>query len=185
MRLERHQQVMHRTGLVGHRDDQADAVVAGGGRRRQGLRPTHHGKAGAIGSVVLNGGGGEMQTHVAAGAVAGKGRPGRVGGRRRPTPEVHSSNVAVREAAYRAAVNVPFQGSAADSMKLAMVRLQEKLDGTDCELLLQIHDSVIAECPEKDAEKYATLIKQTMEDVHKLTVKLTVDTSTGKTWGEL
>ena len=91
----------------------------------------------------------------------------------------------VREGAYRAAVNMPFQGSAADIMKLAMVKLQEKLDGTDCKLLLQIHDSVIAECPEKDAEKYAKLFKETMENVHKLPVKLTVDTSTGKTWGEL
>lgn len=106
-------------------------------------------------------------------------------GRRRPTPDVHSSNFAVREGAYRAAVNMPFQGSAADVMKLAMVKLQEKLDGTDCKLLLQIHDSVIVECPEKDAEKYAELIKETMENVHKLPVKLTVDTSTGKNWGEL
>lgn len=106
-------------------------------------------------------------------------------GRRRPTPDVHSSNFAVREGAYRAAVNMPFQGSAADVMKLAMVKLQEKLDGTDCKLLLQIHDSVIVECPEKDAEKYAEIIKETMENVHKLPVKLTVDTSTGKNWGEL
>ena len=106
-------------------------------------------------------------------------------GRRRPTPDVHSSNFAVREAAYRAAVNVPFQGSAADIMKLAMVKLQEKLDGTDCKLLLQIHDSVIAECPEQDAEKFAALIKETMEEAHKLPVHLTVDTSFGKTWGEL
>lgn len=106
-------------------------------------------------------------------------------GRRRPTPDVHSSNFAVREAAYRAAVNMPFQGSAADIMKLAMVKLQEKLDGTDCRLLLQIHDSVIAECPEKDAEKYAKMFKETMENVHKLPVKLTVDTTTGKTWGDL
>lgn len=106
-------------------------------------------------------------------------------GRRRPTPDAHSSNFAVREAAYRAAVNMPFQGSAADIMKLAMVNLQQKLDGTDCHLLLQIHDSVIAECPEKDAEKFAELIKETMENTHKLPVNLTVDTSFGKTWGDL
>lgn len=106
-------------------------------------------------------------------------------GRRRPTPDVKSSNFMVREGAYRAAVNMPFQGSAADIMKLAMVKLQEKLEGTDCKLLLQIHDSVIAECPEGEAEKYAKLFKETMENVHKLPVKLTVDTSTGKNWGEL
>jgi DNA polymerase-1 len=106
-------------------------------------------------------------------------------GRRRPTPDVHSSVFPVREAAYRAAVNMPFQGSAADIMKLAMVKLQEELEGTGCDLLLQIHDSVIVECPEKEAEKYAELIKQTMENVHKLPVKLTVDTVTGKNWGKL
>lgn len=106
-------------------------------------------------------------------------------GRRRPTPDVHSSNFAVREAAYRAAVNMPFQGSAADIMKLAMVHLQEKLEGTGWQLLLQIHDSVIAEGPEKDAEKIAALIKETMENAHKLPVHLTVDTSFGKTWGDL
>lgn len=91
----------------------------------------------------------------------------------------------IREAAYRAAVNMPFQGSAADIMKLAMVQLHEKLQGTDCNLLLQIHDSVIAECPAGQAEVFATLIKETMEGVVNLPIKMTVDTDTGKTWGEL
>ncbi len=106
-------------------------------------------------------------------------------GRRRPTPDIHSSNFMVREAAMRAAVNMPFQGSAADIMKLAMVKIGEKLKGTDCKLLLQIHDSVIVECPEAEAENTANLLKETMENAHKLPVKLTVDTSTGKNWGEL
>ena len=106
-------------------------------------------------------------------------------GRRRPTPDVNSSNFAVREGAYRAAVNMPFQGSAADIMKLAMVKLQAKLEDTDAKLLLQIHDSVIIEAPEKDADKYAEMVKKIMEGVQKLPVKLTVDTTTGKTWGEL
>lgn len=106
-------------------------------------------------------------------------------GRRRPTPDVNSSNFMVREGAYRAAVNMPFQGSAADIMKLAMVKVGEKLEGTDSKMLLQIHDSVLVECPEKDAEKIAKLLKETMESVVKLPVKLTVDTVTGKNWGEL
>lgn len=106
-------------------------------------------------------------------------------GRRRPTPDVHSSNFMVREGAYRAAVNMPFQGSAADIMKLAMVHIDKKLEGTDCKLLLQIHDSVIVECPEDKAEDTAKLVKETMENAYKLPVKLTVDTSTGKNWGEL
>jgi DNA polymerase-1 len=107
-------------------------------------------------------------------------------GRRRPTPDVHSSNFPVREAAIRAAVNVPFQGTAADIMKLAMIHVQEKLHAVkDAKILLQIHDSLIVECPESQAEEVATLLKTTMESAYKLPVKLTVDTSTGKNWGEL
>jgi DNA polymerase I len=106
-------------------------------------------------------------------------------GRRRPTPDAKSSNFMVREAAIRAAVNMPFQGSAADIMKLAMVHIQQKLEGTECKMLLQIHDSVIVECPEAEAERTAKLLKSTMEEAYKLPVKLTVDTSIGKNWGEL
>jgi len=106
-------------------------------------------------------------------------------GRRRPTPDVKSSNFMVREGAYRAAVNMPFQGSAADIMKQAMVDVQQKLEGTDSKMLLQIHDSVLVECPKKDAEKVAKILKETMEAVIKLPVKLTVDTDTASTWGTL
>src|SRR3990167_8649478 len=67
-------------------------------------------------------------------------------GRRRPTPDIHSSNFVVREAAIRAAVNVPFQCTAADIMKLAMVHVQQKLDkltaANQPKILLQIHDSL-------------------------------------------
>jgi DNA polymerase-1 len=91
----------------------------------------------------------------------------------------------VREGAMRAAVNVPFQGSAADIMKLAMVKLQAKLEGTRAQMLLQIHDSVIVECPEEDGEAVAALLKETMENTYKLPVKQTVDTAIGHNWGEL
>ncbi len=106
-------------------------------------------------------------------------------GRRRPTPDVHSSNFAVREAAMRAAVNMPFQGSAADIMKLAMVKVAEKLKNSDCRMLLQIHDSLIIECPETKADETAKIVKDTMESAFKLPIKQTVDTSIGKNWGEL
>ncbi len=106
-------------------------------------------------------------------------------GRRRPTPDVHSSNFAVREAATRAAVNMPFQGSAADIMKLAMVRAAEKFQGTSAKILLQIHDSLIVECPEAEAVAVAKTLKQTMEQAYKLPVKLTVDTTIAHSWGEL
>lgn len=106
-------------------------------------------------------------------------------GRRRPTPDVNSSNFAVREAAMRAAVNVPFQGSAADIMKLAMVKIQAKLAGTSAQMLLQIHDSVIVECLEADGQAIAKLLKETMENTYPLPIKQTVDTSIGHNWGEL
>lgn len=106
-------------------------------------------------------------------------------GRRRPTPDIHSSNFMVREGAMRAAINMPFQGSAADMMKLAMIEVAKKLRKTPCRILLQIHDSILIECPESDGEEIALLVKETMENVHKLPVKFTVDTTIGKNWGEL
>lgn len=108
-------------------------------------------------------------------------------GRRRPTPDVKSSNFAVREAAYRAAVNMPLQGSAADIMKLAMIAADKKLSEqhNDCHMLLQIHDSILVECPAEVAERVAKLLKETMEAAYDLPVKLTVDTAIGHNWGEL
>jgi DNA polymerase-1 len=107
-------------------------------------------------------------------------------GRRRPTPDVKSSNFAVRAAAERAAINMPLQGTCADIMKLAMIKIQDKLaakDGVD--MLLQIHDSVLVECPQEQAEDVAHEIKEIMENAYKLDIKLTVDTAIGKNWGEL
>lgn len=107
-------------------------------------------------------------------------------GRRRPTPDVKSSNFAIREGAYRAAVNMPLQGTAADLTKLAMIEVDKKLaDFNGAEMLLQIHDSILVECVEADAENISKMMKQTMESVYKLPVKLKVDTSIGKTWGEI
>ncbi len=106
-------------------------------------------------------------------------------GRRRPTPDVKSPNFAVREAAYRAAVNHPMQGSAADLMKLAMIEVAKKL-GDGCNMLLQIHDSILIECPATKAKASGKIAKEVMENVYpKLPVKLKVDISEGKNWGEL
>ena len=119
-------------------------------------------------------------------------------GRRRPTPDVKSSNFAVREAAYRAAINMPLQGTAADLMKLAMIKIDQELRASsdqtsnikhqtsNPQLLLQIHDSLIVEAPEKQAKAAGEILKTTMENIYpKLPVKLKVDISTGKNWGEL
>jgi DNA polymerase-1 len=106
-------------------------------------------------------------------------------GRRRPTPDIHSSNFAVREGAYRAAINMPLQGTAADIMKMAMNNLADKL-ADDTQILLQIHDSLIIEVPQHKAEETAQLVKRTMENAYtKLPVKLKTDASIGKNWGEL
>ena len=117
-------------------------------------------------------------------------------GRRRPTPDVKSSNFVVREAAYRAAINMPLQGTAADLMKMAMVKIQQNFDQLSAkssqliavnrpQMLLQIHDSILVECREEDAKTVGDLLKQTMENIYKLPVKLKVDISIGKNWGQL
>lgn len=106
-------------------------------------------------------------------------------GRRRPSPDIHSSNFIVRQAAERAAINMPIQGTEADLMKMAMIALDKKLVGTSGKQLLQIHDSILVECDEQDAEGIAAMLKDVMENIYKLPVNITVDTSIGKNWGEL
>lgn len=107
-------------------------------------------------------------------------------GRRRPMPDIHSSNFVVRAAAERAAMNMPIQGTEADLMKMAMIDVQKYLDSIEgAEMLLQIHDSILVEANEDEAADIARRLKEIMENVHKLPVKLTVDTSVGKNWGEL
>ncbi|TAH34099.1 DNA polymerase I [Candidatus Saccharibacteria bacterium] len=108
-------------------------------------------------------------------------------GRRRPMPDIHSSNFMVRQGAERAAMNMPIQGTEADLMKIAMVRVDEKLASIpSAHQLLQIHDSILVECDEADAEAVAKILKETMEAVDKdLPITLQVDTSTGLNWGEL
>lgn len=106
-------------------------------------------------------------------------------GRRRPTPDVNSSNFMVREGAKRAAANMPIQGTEADLMKLAMIEVDHKL-GSLGQQILQIHDSILVECPKENAEKVAQILQTTMESVAPdLPIKLQVDVSTGKNWGEL
>lgn len=105
-------------------------------------------------------------------------------GRRRPTPDLKSSNFAVREAAKRAAINMPIQGTEADIMKLAMLEVEKTLDGL-AQQILQVHDSILVETPADNAEKVSKILKDTMESVHKLPVKLKVDVKMGKNWGEL
>ncbi|TAK89058.1 DNA polymerase I [Patescibacteria group bacterium] len=105
-------------------------------------------------------------------------------GRRRPCPDINSNNFMIRTAAERVAVNVPIQGTAADIMKLAMIALPPKLP-EGAKLLLQIHDELIVECDQSQADKVQKILKDTMENVYDLGVPIAVDTAVGTNWGEL
>lgn len=105
-------------------------------------------------------------------------------GRRRPCPDVRSSNYVVRAAAERAAVNMPLQGTAADMMKLAMIAVHYKLP-IGAQMILQIHDELIVECPEHMEKEVAGTLKAEMTGVAKFEVPIEVGISSGKSWGEL
>ena len=106
-------------------------------------------------------------------------------GRRRPTPDLNSPNFIIRKAGERAAINMPIQGTEADLMKLSMIEVDKKLVKFDARVLLQIHDSILVECLDSQLSQVEELIKETMENVYKLDVKLAVDVSSSKNWGDL
>ena len=106
-------------------------------------------------------------------------------GRRRPTPDVKSTNFVVRQAAERAAVNMPVQGTEADLMKRAMVRVDAALPER-AELVMQVHDSLIVECDAGLADEVAKILKDQMEKVApELAIRLAVEVTIGKNWGNL
>ncbi len=106
-------------------------------------------------------------------------------GRRRPTPDVLSSNFIVRSAAERAAQNMPIQGTEADLMKRAMILVAARLP-EGAKMICQVHDSLIVECPEDSATAVAEILRTEMENVApEMPVKLAVEVSMGKNWGEL
>ena len=106
-------------------------------------------------------------------------------GRRRPTPDVKSSNFIVRMGAERAAQNMPIQGTEADLMKRVMIKLDHILPA-GAQMILQIHDSIIIECDEDKAEMVSEMLQTEMENVApELKIKLAVEVTTGKNWGEL
>ncbi|MBM6910272.1 DNA polymerase I [Oscillibacter valericigenes] len=106
--------------------------------------------------------------------------------RRRDLPELKSSNFNLRSFGERVALNMPIQGTAADIMKLAMVAVWKRLRAElpEAKLVLQVHDELIVECPEPQAERAAALLKAEMENVVGLTVPLTADAHWGKNWLE-
>ena len=107
-------------------------------------------------------------------------------GRRRPMPELKSSNFNTRAFGERVARNMPIQGTAADIMKLAMVNAHERLrrEGLKSRLLLQVHDELIAECPEDEAGRVKAILEEEMSGAAKLSVPLTANAKIGRTWAE-
>jgi DNA polymerase-1 len=105
-------------------------------------------------------------------------------GRRRYLPELRSRNPRVRGLGERQALNAPLQGSAADIMKLAMVKVDRALEGTPARMVLTVHDELVFEVPEDDVPEAAKVIRETMENAVELSVPLTVDLAWGPNWAE-
>jgi DNA polymerase-1 len=108
-------------------------------------------------------------------------------GRRRLLPDIHSGNFIIRQAAERAAINMPIQGTEADLMKMAMIKCDQILreQHNDCHMLLQIHDSIVVECPDTIVSSVADLLKEAMESIYELPLNLAVDVTIAKDWGDL
>ena len=107
-------------------------------------------------------------------------------GRRRPLPELSASSAVTRSFGERVARNMPVQGTAADIIKIAMINVEKALKdaGLCSKLILQIHDELIVEAPESEAQRAAEILKHEMEHAVELSVPLTADCHTGKTWFE-
>jgi DNA polymerase-1 len=105
-------------------------------------------------------------------------------GRERPIPEINGRNPSARGFAERTAVNSPLQGTAADLIKLAMVRIDAALSagGYQAAMLLQVHDELVFECPPEELAVVSPLVKHEMENVYALKVPLVVDIGTGDNW---
>ena len=108
-------------------------------------------------------------------------------GRIRPIPDIHSRNYAVRQFAERTAVNTPIQGTAADLLKIAMIRIWKSLQekNLSSKILLQVHDELVLESPEREVDRVQHLVRQEMEHAVSLKVPLLVGMSLGNSWQEM
>jgi DNA polymerase-1 len=105
-------------------------------------------------------------------------------GRRRYLPELKARNPRVRSLGERMALNAPIQGSAADVMKMAMVRADRALEGSDARVVLTVHDELVLEVPEPEVEETAVMVREEMESAVELSVPMKVDVSWGSNWAE-
>ena len=106
--------------------------------------------------------------------------------RRRYIPEINSKNMTVRQFAERTAINAPIQGTAADLIKVAMLRISDRLaqEHPKAKMIIQVHDELVFEVPEKELDAVAQMVGKEMENVMELTVPLKVEIHWGKTWNE-
>ena len=107
-------------------------------------------------------------------------------GRRRNLPELKSPKFSVRSFGERVSLNMPIQGTAADIIKIAMVNVHKRLkaEAPEAKLILQVHDELIAECPECESEHVSAILKEEMENAAQLSVPLIADTDAGRSWSE-
>ena len=107
-------------------------------------------------------------------------------GRRRWLPELNSSNFNLRAFGERVALNMPIQGTAADVMKLAMIRVAARLkaEGLQAQLILQVHDELIVECPQAEETQVKEILTQEMEGAGSFSVPLIADANAGHSWAE-
>jgi len=107
--------------------------------------------------------------------------------RRRYLPDIHSPTFAIRQATERMAINTPLQGTAADIIKVAMIRVQNRIEelGLSTKMIMQVHDELVFEVPEEELEKSISMIRDRMESVMDLSVPLKVSIASGKNWAEV
>ena len=107
-------------------------------------------------------------------------------GRRRYIPELHGATAPLRQFGKRVAMNAPIQGAAADVMKLAMIKVSEKIKekNLDAKIVMQVHDELVIEAKDDIVDEVKELVRETMENVVSLNVPLIVDVTSGKNWLE-
>jgi len=105
-------------------------------------------------------------------------------GRRSYFPNIHASNVQLRQYAERSAINAPIQGSAADLIKIAMIAIQRRLEEERSEslMIMQVHDELVFDAPEGEIPALQALVKKEMEGAYRLNVPLKADVTVGDTW---
>jgi DNA polymerase I len=108
-------------------------------------------------------------------------------GRIRPMPDINSKNTNLRSFAERTAVNTPLQGTAADLIKLAMIRLDDEIRKRNLKsrMTLQVHDELVFEVAENELDTMKSMVREHMEEVHELAVPLRVDLGVGPNWRDL